>query len=76
MVIAFYFKFIAINRWILYLGDSGGGVVSIKDDNKCMFVLLGITSYGKGCGFNMPAIYTRVSSYIDWIEANVWPNES
>ncbi|KAK1741499.1 trypsin-like serine protease [Skeletonema marinoi] len=43
-------------------GDSGGPIV-IASQN------VGITSWGVGCGQKgYPDYYTRVSSYIDWIE--------
>lgn len=34
---------------------------------------VGIVSFGpKNCGLkNVPGVYTRVSKYIDWIEANI-----
>ncbi|XP_056629717.1 venom protease-like isoform X1 [Diorhabda sublineata] len=54
-------------------GDSGGPLVVTKTGNMCYFYLIGITSFGKLCGFsNTPAIYTRVSEYIPWIENIVW----
>lgn len=37
-----------------------------------IFSVVGITSYGTGCGGTIPAVYTRVSSYLDWIEDIVW----
>lgn len=54
-------------------GDSGGPLVVTKTGNMCYFYLIGITSFGKLCGYsNTPAIYTRVSEYIPWIESIVW----
>lgn len=48
-------------------GDSGGPL-QIKIDN-CMHKIVGVTSFGKGCGnIGVPGVYTRVSHYIDWIE--------
>ncbi|XP_050576992.1 chymotrypsin-2-like isoform X2 [Bombus affinis] len=45
-------------------GDSGGPLtVSGK--------IVGIVSWSQGCGLsNYPTVYTRVPSYIDWIQAN------
>ena len=37
------------------------------------YYVAGLTSIGVGCGANFPEIFTRVSSYIDWIESIVWP---
>ncbi|CAG9828621.1 unnamed protein product [Diabrotica balteata] len=54
-------------------GDSGGPLVVTKKGNMCQFFLVGVTSFGKLCGQkNTPAIYTRVSEYIPWIERIVW----
>uniref|UniRef100_A0A1A9UIW1 Peptidase S1 domain-containing protein n=1 Tax=Glossina austeni TaxID=7395 RepID=A0A1A9UIW1_GLOAU len=50
-------------------GDSGGPLV--MDTGK---FIVGITSFGFGCAGAAPSIYTRVSSYIDWIEEVIWPN--
>lgn len=35
-------------------------------------VVVGITSYGQMCGSKIPGVYTRVFSYLDWIESIVW----
>lgn len=51
-------------------GDSGGPIQIVQDDK---FKLIGVTSFGNGCGSNTPSVYTRVSRYIDWIESVVWP---
>ncbi|XP_076651149.1 trypsin V-B isoform X2 [Halictus rubicundus] len=56
------------------LGDSGGPLQIIHPDNKCLFQVFGITSFGQGCAFaNMPGVYTKVSHYLNWIEDIVWP---
>lgn len=53
--------------------DSGGPLQIVNPDNKCIYSIIGITSFGAGCGAkNSPSVYTRVSSYIDWIESKVW----
>ncbi|CAF0835420.1 unnamed protein product [Brachionus calyciflorus] len=51
-------------------GDSGGPLFVLKLINfKMKYVQVGITSYGDGCGkAGHPAIYTRVSAYLDWID--------
>lgn len=56
-------------------GDSGGplefNMVTKRSNGDLVEVpvLVGITSFGiAGCGNSIPAVYTRVSSYIEWIE--------
>jgi secreted trypsin-like serine protease len=47
-------------------GDSGGPLVKIYEQNP---YLVGIVSNGYGCGVKaVPAFYTRVSFFSDWIE--------
>lgn len=53
-------------------GDSGGPLQSLGSDG--MSRLVGVTSFGRGCGSPVPGVYTRVSRYLDWIESIVWPN--
>lgn len=55
------------------LGDSGGPLFVTEKENMCKFHIIGVTSFGKLCAqVNTPAIYTRVSEYIDWIETTIW----
>lgn len=54
-------------------GDSGGPIQIVTPRNQCIFHIIGITSFGKACAaVNAAGVYTRVSSYLDWIESNVW----
>ncbi|XP_055586917.1 transmembrane protease serine 9-like [Uranotaenia lowii] len=51
-------------------GDSGGPLVL---EEKSKFHLVGIVSYGAACGTErFPGIYTRISSYLDWIIDIAW----
>ena len=54
-------------------GDSGGPMI-LKQGIVIPYVI-GITSFGQGCAGGAPSIYTRISSYLDWIESIVWPGE-
>ena len=49
-------------------GDSGGGL-TIRENNQ--EILAGVVSVGFECAkVGYPGIYTRVSSYLDWIDQN------
>ncbi|CAH2087590.1 unnamed protein product [Euphydryas editha] len=59
-------------------GDSGGPLqvkMSLPDNQQgSMHFVIGVTSFGIGCARpNLPGVYTRVSSFVDWIESIVWP---
>ncbi|XP_004922188.1 serine protease snake [Bombyx mori] len=57
-------------------GDSGSPLQVASKDNQCIFHVVGVTSFGRRCAESgYPAIYTRVASFIDWIESVVWPGE-
>ncbi|XP_069004206.1 transmembrane protease serine 13a [Embiotoca jacksoni] len=50
-------------------GDSGGPLVCKGDS---LWYLVGITSWGAGCGEkNKPGVYTKVSSVLPWIYSNM-----
>ncbi|CAG4955730.1 unnamed protein product [Parnassius apollo] len=61
-------------------GDSGGPLqmkIDIPEytDWK-MHYIVGITSFGYGCGRpGTPSVYTRVSSFLNWIESIVWEED-
>ncbi|KAF0311947.1 Brachyurin [Amphibalanus amphitrite] len=50
-------------------GDSGGPL-QLRRHGR--YTLLGVSSFtsAQGCDVGMPAIYTRVTAYLDWIEDN------
>lgn len=53
-----------------------GGPLQIFNNNvECMYTIVGVTSFGsRYCGYiGIPAIYTKVYYYLDWIESIVWP---
>ncbi|XP_067012882.2 venom protease [Anabrus simplex] len=57
-------------------GDSGGPFQTVLDEPFCMYDILGVTSFGRShCGTSTPAVYTRVSKFVPWIESVVWPTE-
>ncbi|CRK90450.1 CLUMA_CG004144, isoform A [Clunio marinus] len=56
-------------------GDSGGPLMNEAELNNDKFVILGLVSFGpRLCGLsNFPGVYTRVSSYVEWILRNIEP---
>ena len=59
-------------------GDSGGGLYWRKDgvqydsESSQPWYLIGIVSFGsQSCGVGRPAVYTRVSAFLDWIRTNI-----
>lgn len=51
-------------------GDSGGPAVTQLPNGQT--TLVGIVSYGDGCALpGKPGVYTRVSSYSNWIESEI-----
>ncbi|GAB0097788.1 CLIP domain-containing serine protease [Sergentomyia squamirostris] len=54
-------------------GDSGGPLMSEGMPGNERYILLGLVSFGpRTCGVsNFPGVYTRISSYIDWILENM-----
>jgi len=50
-------------------GDSGGPLIK-QGDAPGDDIAVGIVSWGIGCG-ELPGVYTRISSYVDWIVSKV-----
>ncbi|KAG4080009.1 hypothetical protein HA402_006321 [Bradysia odoriphaga] len=57
-------------------GFGGGPLPNTGRKFSCLHEIVGITSFGKGCGDGDPGVYTRVTSYIDWIEGIVWSEKT
>ncbi|XP_016930831.2 serine protease Hayan isoform X1 [Drosophila suzukii] len=54
-------------------GDSGGPLILETDEVDGLYSILGVISAGFGCATKTPGLYTRVSSFLDYIEGIVWP---
>eukprot|EP01134_Creolimax_fragrantissima_P008460 CFRG8460T1 len=53
-------------------GDSGGPGFILNEDGTAD--IIGVVSFGSvDCGDGAPAVYTRVSAFIDWIEDHTQP---
>ena len=49
-------------------GDSGGALL-LQDLRTLTWTAVGVVSSGHGCGRReFPGLYTRLASYLDWIE--------
>lgn len=56
-------------------GDSGGPLVAAAPDNAQGYLQVGVVSWGIQCGNPaLPGIYTRVSTFYDWIKDTVLAN--
>ncbi|XP_050511891.1 serine protease easter-like [Diabrotica virgifera virgifera] len=54
-------------------GDSGGPLITLSKKNYHQCYQEGIVSFGNSdCGMaGLPAIYTKVSSFLSWIHSHV-----
>ncbi|KAG4065841.1 hypothetical protein HA402_012519 [Bradysia odoriphaga] len=54
-------------------GDSGGPLMQPQTlRGKTYYYQIGIVSYGIGCArANVPGVYTRVQSFVDWIQEKI-----
>jgi len=55
---------------VFFQGDSGGPLVFREKDGN--YTEVGIVSFGHryGCEAGYPAVFTRVTSYLEWIETH------
>ena len=54
-------------------GDSGGPLVYREFADE-PWSQVGLVSYGTSvCGIGVPAVYTKIEAYLDWIESNMEP---
>ncbi|XP_058119562.1 uncharacterized protein LOC131284791 [Anopheles ziemanni] len=54
------------------LGDSGGPLqIDLSDVTRTVPYLTGVVSFGTGCWDGSMGVYTKVSSYLDWIRQRV-----
>ncbi|XP_072938035.1 serine protease snk-like [Epargyreus clarus] len=70
-----------INQGVDIYQEHSARFIQVTDARVCLFdvplyTLIGVTAYGLGgAGAGVPSVYTRISSYVDWIEENVWKEE-
>uniref|UniRef100_A0A1I8NBH8 Peptidase S1 domain-containing protein n=1 Tax=Musca domestica TaxID=7370 RepID=A0A1I8NBH8_MUSDO len=56
-------------------GDSGGPLHVELPEFNCVKFVIGITSFGKFCAApNAPGVYTKIYTYLDWIEKIAFRN--
>ncbi|XP_055349439.1 ovochymase-1-like [Paramacrobiotus metropolitanus] len=54
-------------------GDSGGPLVCDRADGQPGFVLVGVTSWGRGCAQpGYPGVYGRIAHVLDWITESIY----
>lgn len=53
-------------------GDSGGPLQYFPTNESSVATVVGIVSFGIGCGSTLPSVYTRVAHYLEWIELIAW----
>lgn len=53
-----------LRTFIAFQGDSGGPLVVDSEQ-------IGVVSWGTPCAKGKPDVFTRVYSYVDWIEKHV-----
>ncbi|XP_049952169.1 serine protease snake-like [Schistocerca serialis cubense] len=77
---------VGINESLICAADEAGGRGSCRDDlgsplqvrldkPHCQFSVAGLRSFGSlVCGKpGVPAVYTSIAEYLEWIESVVWP---
>jgi secreted trypsin-like serine protease len=69
-----YLNLFRRNQVFISIFHSGCPIQVSHNDAICVYSIVGMKSFGPSkCGAKVPAVYTRVMSYLDWIEGIVWP---
>ncbi|XP_015794457.1 chymotrypsin B-like [Tetranychus urticae] len=58
------------NRASPCFGDSGGPLM-VESQERIKLYVIGLVSFGNACTDEMPTVFTRVTSYLNWIESIV-----
>ncbi|XP_031634264.1 GA-binding protein subunit beta-1-like [Contarinia nasturtii] len=52
---------------------DAGGLLQYFPGNTRTATVVGIASFDLQSNFKLPAVYTRIAHYLEWIESHVWP---
>ena len=53
------------------VGDTGGPLIT-RENSSDPWYQIGVNSYGTAkCGIEQPAVYTKVTNYLQWIDDNL-----
>ncbi|XP_049293926.1 serine protease 1-like [Anopheles funestus] len=50
------------------VGDEGGPVTVVEEDGQSTVIAIHSYTYSRGCTRSWPAVHTRVTDYLNWIE--------
>lgn len=52
--------------------DNAAILQYFSNSNARVATVVGVNYFSLGCGSNLPAVYTRIAPFVDWIEEIVW----
>lgn len=56
--------------------DIGGAIVQKNKEFGCVYDIIGVTRIRNLCGNDVLGVYTRVHSYLPWLESVIWSETS